>query len=117
MLEGIAELIGNVLEDVYDPAQLLKVTREEAKDGDITEQTQEHNVFLHPVARSEAYRQQAGFADDVVEVIVLAIHIPGIEIDTDDKLVADDSSWDVIRAKLDGPKSQWKCVCREIKNG
>lgn len=117
MLEGLAELFGDVLEDIYDPAQLRKVTRTEATNGDISEAETTHDIFLHEVSRSEAYRQSAGLADDQVEVIVLATHIAGIEIVTDDKLVADSKSWNVTRAKLDGPKSQWKCICKELKGG
>lgn len=117
MLDGLSELFGDVLEVIYDPASLIKVEKAYSTDGDITEAEAAHDVFLHPVSRTEAYRQSAGLADDEIEIIVLASHIPGVTIDTDDRLVADSDQWSVVRAKLDGPKSQWKCICKERKNG
>lgn len=115
MLDGLSELFADVLEGIYDPAKLVKVEKTYATDGDITETEVMRDVFLHPVSRTEAYRQAAGLADDQIEIIVLAGHIPGVPIDTDDRLVADDAEWSVVRAKLDGPKSQWKCICKERK--
>lgn len=115
MLDGIADLFGDVFSEIYDPAQLVKSTRTQAEDGDITEGFTYHDCFLHPVTRSESFRQSAGFADDQMEVIVLAKHIEGLTIDTDDKLTTGGRSWQVLRAKIDGPKSQWKCLAKEIK--
>ncbi len=117
MLDGIAEIIGGVLENIYDPAKLKQVAKTYAENGDITETKVTKDVFIHPVARSEAYRQQAGFADGIMEVIVLASHIPDVKIDTDDEIVSGTDLYSVVRAKLDGPKSQWLCVCKETKGG
>lgn len=117
MFEGVSEIIADALEDEYDPAQLRKVTRTEAKNGDISEVEVPHDCFVHEVARSEAYRRSAGLADDQVEVIILAAHLNGVQVDTDDRLTTDGKEWKIVRAKLDGPKSQWKAICRETKVG
>jgi len=110
-------LFGETLESIYDPAMLIKFQDAHAKNGDITRVAFGHECFLHEVTRSEAYRQAAGLADGQVEVIVLAMHLNGEQIVTDDELVAETKAYSVVRAKLDGAKSQWKCVCKERKNG
>lgn len=117
MFEGIAELIADTLESEYDPAQLRKITRTEALNGDISESEEAKPCFIHEVARSEAYRRAAGLADDQVEIIVLAHHLNGTAIDTDDKIASGSKLWNVVRAKLDGPASQWKVIGKELKNG
>lgn len=117
LFSGISELFADVLEGEYDPALLLKVTRTEATNGDISEGEDGHPCFIHEVARSEAYRRAAGLADDQVEVIILAAHLKDIEVDTDDRLSSGNKFWSVVRAKIDGAKSQWKVVCKELKNG
>lgn len=114
MLDGIADLFGDVFSEIYDPGQLVKSTRTREEDGDIKETFAYSDCFLHPVTRSEAFRQSAGFADDQMEVIVLAKHLNGVEIDSDDVITTGARSWKVLRAKLDGPKSQWKCVAKEV---
>lgn len=112
---GIADLFGDVFEEIYTGAILTKVAKTEAKNGDITVTNQEHDVFHHPVARSEGYRAAAGFADDVLEVIILAKHISGIEIVNGDKIDSSSASYTVVKARLDGAQSQWKCICKEAK--
>lgn len=110
---GIADLFGDTLEGIYLDAMLIHFVDVHAKNGDITRTAFGHECFHHPVTRSEAYRQAAGLADKQVEVIVLAKHLNGVEIITDDELISDTKQWSVVRAQLDGAKSQWKCVCKE----
>jgi hypothetical protein len=114
---GISDLFGEVLESIYLEAMLIKIVDSHATNGDVTRTAFGHDCFHHPVSRSEFYRASAGLADKEVEVIVLASHIPGVAIDTDDEIVSDSANYSVVRAKLDGAKSQWKCVCKEKTNG
>lgn len=110
MLDGIRELIGNVMAPLYDEATLVKQERSENLEGDITITPASHACFAHEVSRSAAYRAEARMADDQDEIIVLASHLGEVEITTDDIITAGGKSWSVVRAKQDGPKSQWKVI-------
>jgi len=114
---GITELFGETLEAIYPEAMLIQMVDVHAHNGDITRMAFGHECFHHPISRSEAYRAAAGLSDKQVEVIVLAHHLPGVVIDTDDEIVSDEQTYSVVRAQLDGANSQWKCVCKEKTNG
>lgn len=110
---GIADLIGNALEGVYGEAMLIKMVRVEAKNGDITQTAFGYECYHHPISANQAYRAAAGLADKELEVIVLASHLGDTPVEADDELVSDTQTYSVVSAKLDGPKSQWRCVCKE----
>lgn len=118
MLEGIAELISDAMEGVYDTATLEKASITYAANGDATQTVTYHSTFAHPVARSSAYRVAAGIADDEIELIVLAPPLGEVEVKADDVLVLEDGrSFTVMSAKRDGPKSQWLCRGKERSDG
>lgn len=110
---GIRDLFGDVFEGVYAPAMFIKMVRTQALNGDISQVAFGHDCFYHPLSQTQAYRNAAGLADKELEVIVLAKHLGEEKITTDDEIIGDDSQYTVVRAKLDGAKSQWRCVCVE----
>lgn len=115
VLDGIADLFGDVFSEVYDPAMLIKFIRTDALNGDITRVAFGHDCFHHPISGNQRYRAEAGLADRELEVIILASQLEGVPVETDDELVSDSKSYTVVRAKLDGAKSQWRAVCAEKK--
>lgn len=110
---GIRDLFGDVFEGVYAPAMFIKMVRVQAHNGDVTQTAFGYDCFHHPLSQNQRYRAEAGLADKELEVIVLASHLGEEKITTDDEIIGDDAQYTVVRAKLDGAKSQWRCVCVE----
>lgn len=110
---GIRQLFGDVFSGIYTEAKLVKFARTESLGGDISQDEEEYDCFHHPVNGNERYRREAGLADKELEVIVLALHLGETTINTDDEIRSGTATYSVVRAKLDGAKSQWRCVCKE----
>lgn len=107
--DDIRELFGDVLDDVYGDGRLIRVTKVRGPGGvQINQYQQPVSIKVQVDRADEAMRQQAGYTDTDVKLIILQAGVSGPTLTTDDVIEARGQRWSVYGCGEDPAQSYWR---------
>jgi hypothetical protein len=105
---AIQSLFGSVLSSIYGDGTLIRVVLVSDGQGGWTESPTEQPIKVQVDACTEAMRQQAGYTDNDVRLLILQFGVTGGDITSDDVVVARGKRWRCYGITQDPAASYWE---------
>lgn len=112
---GVGGILTSVFGAIYPDGALYRLTRTEQPNGDVTEAWASEDVKVQQDACTEAQRQQEGYSEKDVRLIVLQA-IDGVAVaepSEQDVVFSEGSWWALFVVEADAVNSHWSMRGRE----